>query len=156
MALTVRWQRAKNPLAPLAKNRKFRKTAFRGPPNFDVFHKQHFWGILVKKIFRSHGVISTYDVIFSQKMTSIWRFFNKLAYFRVLKPLFILLMNRNYDGYSLSSLLQQISYFNKRAVLGLSANFLNIVIRKNEKKIFTPKGIFQEWKLFFQMKTILN
>ena len=35
---------------------------------------------------------------------------------------------------------------NKRAVLGLSANFLNIVIRKNQKnKFFTPKEIFQVW-----------
>ena len=57
--LTVRWQ-------PGKKIENSEKTAFRGPPNFDVFHKQRFWGILVKKIFWSHDVILTYDVIFSQ------------------------------------------------------------------------------------------
>ena len=43
------------------------KTAFRGPPNFDVFDKQYLWGILVKKMFWSHDVILKYDIIFSQK-----------------------------------------------------------------------------------------
>ena len=38
---------------------------------------------------------------------------------------------------------------NKRAVLGLLANFLNIVIRKKQKnKFFTLKEIFQVWNSF--------
>ena len=45
---------------------------------------------------------------------------------------------------------------NKRTVLGLSANFLNMVIRKkSEKQIFYPGKDFPSVK-FFQLKTILN
>ena len=43
---------------------------------------------------------------------------------------------------------------NKRAVLGLSANFLNIIIKKSEKQIFYPERDFPSVK-FFQLK-ILN
>ena len=46
-----------------------------------------------------------------------------------------------------------VLYNNKRSVLGLSANFLNIVIRKNHKKqIFIPKEIFQVWNSFNWIK----
>ena len=44
-----------------------------------------------------------------------------------------------------------IFQYNKRAVLGLSANFLNIVIIKNQ----FPERDFPSVK-FFQLKTILN
>ena len=36
---------------------------------------------------------------------------------------------------------------NKRAVLGLSANFLNIVIRKNQKNKFLPERNFPSVKI---------
>ena len=51
---------------------------------------------------------------------------------------------------------QWLLNLNKRAVLGLSANFLNIVIRKSQKNnFFYPERDFPSVK-FFQLKTILN
>ena len=65
-------------------------------------------------------------------MTSFGRFLNKIAYFRALKPLFILLMNRNYHLYSLSSLLQQISYFKNHFVILTIYVKIDVILGEND------------------------
>ena len=102
---------------PTGNKSKIPKKWLFGGPSISTYSTDNVFGA-----FWSKNVLVTlreFDVWrnFLTKMTPFWRFFTKLAYFRALKPLFIQLMNRNYHGYSFSSLLKQISYFKNDVIL---------------------------------------
>ena len=76
---------------------KNRNKAFRGSPNFDVFIKQHICGICTETFF---GHMTSFWCMTSSSFDDFPIKYLIFETITLLKPLLILVMNRNFHGYS--------------------------------------------------------